>query len=223
MNAKNLHLLIVESDMLIRTMLAMACRREFGHEVVGELGFDADVVERVGAARPDVLVLGLGRVDLRGPLVAERLRAAQPGLRILVCSWRLDPLSIHRVDQLGVQGFVDQFGCSVVDLGEALQVLGAGGTWFSERYLAAKRSLAADAHSFAKILSEAEQRVLHLAGAGLSDGEIADRLRISAATAQTHRSRILRKLGLEGTPKLIAYAMRHGFAEPEFGRVFERI
>jgi DNA-binding CsgD family transcriptional regulator len=53
--------------------------------------------------------------------------------------------------------------------------------------------------------------VLARIGLGWSDAEIGADLGISEATARTHRSRLLRKLGLVGTPKLMAWAVEHGF------------
>jgi len=51
------------------------------------------------------------------------------------------------------------------------------------------------------------------ASAGLSDEEIGERLNLSPRTVQTHRSNILRKLDLKGTPKLIAFAVENGFTQ----------
>jgi len=63
------------------------------------------------------------------------------------------------------------------------------------------------------VLSERERAVLSLIGQGLSDEEIGERLTLSARTVQSHRSNILRKLGLKNTPKLIAFAIEHGFTQ----------
>ena len=54
--------------------------------------------------------------------------------------------------------------------------------------------------------------MLALIGRGLSDAEIAAEHGLSQATAQKHRSNLLRKLGVAGSAKLTAYAIEHGFA-----------
>ena len=59
--------------------------------------------------------------------------------------------------------------------------------------------------------------MLALIGRGLSDAEIAAEHGLSPATAQKHRTNLLRKLGVAGSAKLTAYAIEHGFAP--FGRV----
>jgi len=53
--------------------------------------------------------------------------------------------------------------------------------------------------------------VLSLIGSSLSDEEIALRLGITPATAQTHRSHIMHKLGIPGSARLIHFALEHGF------------
>ncbi|MGA2164837.1 MAG: LuxR C-terminal-related transcriptional regulator, partial [Solirubrobacteraceae bacterium] len=66
-------------------------------------------------------------------------------------------------------------------------------------------------------LSDWERAILSLIGQGLNDDEIGERLNLSPRTVQTHRSNILRKLDLKGTPKLIAFAIEHGFTQvPNF-------
>jgi Response regulator containing a CheY-like receiver domain and an HTH DNA-binding domain len=62
------------------------------------------------------------------------------------------------------------------------------------------------------MLSDSELRVLALVGEGLDDEEVGAQLDISPATAQTHRSRILRKLGISNSAKLVAFAVQHGVA-----------
>jgi DNA-binding NarL/FixJ family response regulator len=70
-----------------------------------------------------------------------------------------------------------------------------------------------DPRSFIKNLTDWERAILSLIGQGLSDDEIGERLNLSPRTVQTHRSNILRKLSLKGTPKLIAFAIENGFTQ----------
>jgi DNA-binding NarL/FixJ family response regulator len=116
-----------------------------------------------------------------------------------------------QVEKLGLHGFIDK-NLSVLDtLWAALCAIRRGQTFFSPAYLRAKTARQADPLFFSKILSDRECAVLALIGRSLSDPEIALLLGISVRTAQTHRSNILHKLNVESTPKLISFAIEHGF------------
>lgn len=94
----------------------------------------------------------------------------------------------------------------------ALESLAAGRTFFSPAYVRAREQRRADPCAFDKLLTAAEVEVLVRIARGHNDEEIARQLAIRQGTAQHHRSQILQKLHLAGTPKLLAWAHAHGFA-----------
>ena len=98
-------------------------------------------------------------------------------------------------------------------VGEALKTIAEGRVYYSAAFTEAKVARRNDPQSFTKVLSEWERAILSLIGLGLSDEEIGERFEISPKTAQKHRSQIMRKLGVKGTPKLIAFAVEHGFTQ----------
>jgi DNA-binding CsgD family transcriptional regulator len=61
-------------------------------------------------------------------------------------------------------------------------------------------------------LSARERQVLALVVAGRTSKNIAARLGISPARVDTYRSRIMLKLGIQGLPALVRFAIRHGIA-----------
>ena len=63
-------------------------------------------------------------------------------------------------------------------------------------------------------LSEREQEVVRLIAEGQTTKEIADTLTISAKTVESHRAKILEKLGLRNPVEVARYAIRHGLIEP---------
>jgi DNA-binding NarL/FixJ family response regulator len=96
-------------------------------------------------------------------------------------------------------------------LRQAITALRRGETFYSPAFHEAKRARTKDSQGFTKILSERECTILSLIGNSMSDGEIARELGISPTTAQTHRSHIMRKLGVTNSAKLIQFAIEHGF------------
>jgi two-component system response regulator NreC len=63
-------------------------------------------------------------------------------------------------------------------------------------------------------LTEREREVLQLVAEGNSNKEIAGRLFLSVLTVETHRKRVLEKLGLRGTPEAVLYAVSKGLIGP---------
>jgi DNA-binding NarL/FixJ family response regulator len=202
---------IAEDLFMFREAIAKACEMEFGHRVVVEVDSGIQAIKSVRRAKPDVLILDLSLPDMDGFTVIDRLRASGCRTKFLVLSAYSDDYTVFRIEKANVHGFVDKRQNATAVLKEALQVVEAGGTYFSPTFEAARRARHADPKSFDKVLTESEQRILCVIGEGQTDDEIAQSFKISPRTAQTHRHNILWKLGIGSTPKLIAYAMRHGF------------
>ena len=203
---------IVEDQAIVRDAIRTECTRDFGHEVVGETGSGTAAVDLIVQLRPDAVILDLGLPGMDGFAVAALVRHALPEVRVLVLSGLIDENAVYRIEKVGVHGFVDKNAGTLASLKEALDALAAGKTWFSPTFQAARLARQRNPRSLEKLLSETELHVLSLIGQGMTDEEIGLRMGISPTTAQTHRSNILQKLGVNGTPKLVTFAIRHGFA-----------
>jgi DNA-binding NarL/FixJ family response regulator len=111
-----------------------------------------------------------------------------------------------------VDGFINKNSHTCSAIGEALSAVAHGKRWFSPSFHQLRRQQNRDPLFFGRLLTDREQDVLGLVGHGLSDAEIAAQLGIATRTAADHRSNLLHKLNLDGTPKLITYAIEHGFS-----------
>lgn len=198
---------------MFRDVIRKICTAQFGHSIVGETDSGVKAVDLILAVNPDVVILDLSLPDMDGFNVVDRVLKAVPSLRILVVSSHCDDYTLFRVEKSGVHGFIDKNSNTVETLQEALTAVAAGRVYFSAAFQAAKLARRNDPRSFTKVLSEWERAILSLIGQGLSDDEIGERLSLSPRTVQTHRSHLLRKLDLKGTPKLIAFAIEHGFTQ----------
>ena len=208
-------IVVVEDHLMYRDVILKACSSRFGHDVVGETDSGAKAVEMIQRLKPDAVILDLSLPDMDGFDVVDLVHKSLPWVRILVVSAHCDDYTLFRVEKSKVRGFVDKNSNTVEALHEALSAIEAGRIYFSSAFQAAKLARRADPLSFTKVLSDRERAVLSLIGQGLSDDEIGEQLGLSFRTAQTHRSRILRKLGIKGTPKLIAFAIERGFTRAQ--------
>jgi DNA-binding NarL/FixJ family response regulator len=206
-------IIIVEDHLMIRDVVKKVCSSEFGYTVVGETDSGVQAVEMILKKRPDAVILDLSLPDMDGFNVADRVLKVIPSLRILMLSSHCDDYTLFRVEKSGVHGFIDKNSNTIEILRDALKAIAAGRIYFSQAFQNARMTRRSDPRSFIKVLSDWERAILSLIGQGMSDEEIGERLNLSPRTVQTHRSNILRKLDLKGTPKLIAFAVEHGFTQ----------
>ncbi len=206
-----MRIVVVEDQAMLCEALRRVCVLGCGYDVVGMAGTGAEAIALIEEFRPDLVVLDIGLPDMDGFAVAEFVRETVPSARILVLTGHLDEWTVFRAEKLRVHGFLDKTSNTTALFCEALAALAAGRTFYSPSYLSARLARSANTASFEKVLSDAEQIVLALVGEGLSDEEIGGRLGIAPTTAQTHRSKILQKLHIKGSAKLVAYAIINGF------------
>lgn len=197
---------------MIRDVIKKVCVT-FGHKVIGQTESGVEAVALITKHRPDAVILDLSLPDMDGFNVADRVLKVLPDLRILMLSSHCDDYTLFRVEKSGVHGFIDKNSNTVGILREALKSIAQGRIYFSQAFQAARMARRTDPRSFIKVLSDWERAILSLIGHGLTDEEIGERLNLSPRTVQTHRSNILRKLDLRGTPKLIAFAVENGFTQ----------
>jgi DNA-binding NarL/FixJ family response regulator len=201
---------IVEDHAMFREVLYKICVEEFQCEVAFALGTVASAVQLLDPHRPHALLLDLGLPDGDGFIVAEAALRIVVGVRIYLLTSHINEYVIQRSQQLKVHGFIHK-ASSLQGLKDAIRALRDGKSYYSPEFLAAKAAWRHDPNATTKRLSDSEQRVLPLIARSFNDEEIGRELGISTKTAETHRSSILRRLKIPGTPKLIAFAIEKGF------------
>lgn len=211
----SIKLAIVEDQELFRRLLAGLCSTQFGFDVVCEAGTVAEALERIPKARPDVVLLDLQLPDGDGLDVAAKLFGIMPRLRVLVLTSLHDEVTIHRMRQLGVQGFIDKNIQQPETLRAAIETVAHGRVYFSEVVQQVNQTIRDDPRSFTKVLSEREQELLQMLGRGLTNEEAAAQMGLTAWTVHSHRRNIMKKLGVATQADLMRYALRKGFVRPE--------
>ena len=180
--------------------------------VVAEAG-DAHSALRLTAGDIDVFVMDIGLPGSDGFAATRDLVRNKPDARILMLTMHAREDLVVRALRAGATGFAlkDQPAPELVD---AVLTVGRG-----ERYVAPKlrtarlETLSADERGGdgpLTLLSQREREVFDLLVRGLSNKELAGCLFISVKTAETHRTRIFRKLGIHGIADLIRLAVREG-------------
>jgi DNA-binding NarL/FixJ family response regulator len=193
-------------------------------EVVGEAGDGAAAVDLARSARPDVVLMDIRMPVLDGLEATRRIVADEllAGVRVLVLTtFELDEYVFEAL-AAGASGFLLK-NTDPVELLRAIRVVAEGEALLApsvtRRLIAAFTARGrADAGDDLKVdlraLTEREREVMALAGAGLSNDEIAERLVVSPATARTHVSRAMVKLGARDRAQLVVFAYESGLVSP---------
>ena len=182
--------------------------------VIGEAGDGLEAAQLVARLRPDVLVLDLMMEGMNGLEVTRQVMKHSPGTVVVILSMYGNESYVLEALRCGAKAYVLK-DSTADDLVHAIQAAAAGHRYLSpplseralERYIEKTEATELDPYDR---LTVREREVLHLVASGCTHAEIAARLCISPRTVETHRARVMRKLGLRTTVQLIHYAMRRG-------------
>lgn len=204
MNRVPVRLLIVDDHPIVREGL----RARFGTapyiDVVGEAGSAAEVVERVAACRPSLVLMDVGMKGPTGIELTALLLERYSVLKVLMFSVYDNPDYVQRALQAGACGYVLK-DAPTTELLAAIDVVAQGGTYLGTGV--SKRLFRGQTPR--PMLSPRESEILSALGRGESSKHIARELGLSVRTVEAHRQNIKRKLDIEGQAELIKYAVEH--------------
>jgi DNA-binding NarL/FixJ family response regulator len=208
--------LICDDHALVRSGLRRLLELEPDLMVVDEAADGEDAIERAGRLRPDVLLLDIVLPGRSGIEILPELLLISPQTRVLVLSMQDDPAYVRQAFAAGASGYLLKEAAD----GELVQAIHevAAGRRYVHPLLGARLAAAeaaSDELTQSDPLSEREHAVLRLLALGHTNQEIAQMLFISIRTAETHRARIMQKLGLKSRAEIVRYALKTGALDLE--------
>jgi DNA-binding NarL/FixJ family response regulator len=210
--------LLADDEALVRAGFKVLLDVEDDVTVVGEAADGAEAVRLARATRPAVVLMDI-RMPVLDGLEATRQIAATRGLegvRVLILTTYDTDVYVFEALQAGASGFLLK-DSGPAELLHAIRVVAAGEALLAPRItrrLIAQFTAAHAAHHSSQErladLTQREREILALVGRGLSNHEIAEKLVISKATARTHVSRVIGKLGARDRAQLVVVAYQTG-------------
>jgi two-component system, NarL family, response regulator DevR len=200
---------LVDDHEVVRRGLRDLLDGEPGIEVVAEAGGVEEALVRVGATRPDVVVVDVRLPDGDGVSLCRALREREPAPRCLVLTAFDDERALVEAIAAGASGYLLK-QVRGQDLVDAVREVAAGRSLLDPVTTARvldrmRRESAPDELS---ALTERERKVLELVGEGLTNRQIAERLFLAEKTVKNYVTSVLAKLGMERRTQAVAWIAR---------------
>jgi two-component system response regulator NreC len=215
----SIRLLIVDDHQLVRSGLRRLLEAEEDIEVDDEAGTAYDAIRLARLHKPDVILLDVVMPGGSGLDAIPEILEAAPAAKVLALSMQDDPSYVRQAFAAGASGYVLKEAADDELLAAIREVAGGGN--YVDHQLGARLAafdVKASAAKEADPLSDREREVLRLLALGYTNQEISQQLFISVRTAETHRARIMQKLGLSTRAELVRVAIHRGLlAEDDAG------
>ncbi|MGW3323118.1 response regulator [Streptomyces virginiae] len=221
--ARAIRVLLVDDQPLVRSGLRVLMADTADLEVVGEAGTGTDGVRLAAELRPDVVVMDIRMPGMDGIEATGLIAAAAQDVKVLVLTTFDEDDHVYGALRAGASGFAVK-DMAVEEILAAIRVIAAGDALIAPGvtrrliadFVRAPGPTAPEARAPRPVagITEREREVLTLVGRGRSNGEIAEELFISAATAKSHVSRLFTKLAARDRVQLVIMAYEMGLVSP---------
>jgi DNA-binding NarL/FixJ family response regulator len=214
-----LTILLADDHQVVRLGLRSVLEREPNFQLIGEAADGLEVLPLVERLQPDVLVLDLMMPGLGGLEITRQMSHRAVRTRVVILSMHANEAYVAQALNNGALGYVLK-GSHASELVQAIHAAAAGECYLSpplseraiQLYVQRAKNVTVDPYD---TLTGREREVLQLAAEGHTSGAIGARLFISARTVETHRAKLMSKLGLRTQTDLVRYALRRGILSLE--------
>jgi DNA-binding NarL/FixJ family response regulator len=219
MATTSVRILIADDHEIVREGTQAIIERQSGWEVCGVAKSRRDVVKLVTKLKPDIVVMDVNMPGLNGIDATQQIRRRLPQTEVLIFTAHQTDDLIRKVFEAGAKSFIFKSDARV-HLTEAIESLSHHKPFFTNRVsqvlfaeiLNGSGTKPAGKRSRLRLTAR-EREILQLLAEGKSNRKVAEILKISIRTAETHRAALMRKLGMDSIAMLVRYAIRNHLIE----------
>ena len=189
-------------------------------KVIGEATNGQKAVDKVLELKPDVAILDISMPRMNGIEAAKRIRKRLPETKIIILSMYSHEHYIDELLETGVSGYLlkDSSGRDII---KAIHAALKDETFLSpyiskklvESYLSPKKN--SHRKDRYKQLTNREREIFQLIAEGYTTRQMAEMLFVSISTVKSHRNKIMEKLDIDSSVKLVRFAIKLGLVDPE--------
>lgn len=213
--------MLAEDHRTVREGLKLLLEIEGDIEVVAEVASGREAVQSAITARPQVILMDVTLVGMDGIEATRQIREKVPEAAVVMLSAHGELFVVRASLDAGALGYLLK-RISGQELREAVRAAARGEAHFSQEVMRAVHERGRPgrgpaepgrAHDPWTILTERELEVLQLVAQGRSNREIAELLKLSIKTVETHRMHVMEKLDIHDIAGLTRYALRKGLID----------
>jgi DNA-binding NarL/FixJ family response regulator len=210
---KKFRILIADDHSLIREGVKTLITRNKNITIVGEAANGNQAVELYEKLSPDLVILDISMPQKNGMEAAQEILAADEHANIVMLSMYDDEDYISKCIELGVKGYVIK-NESGNELEYAIQAVLSGKTYFSQQaheviFKKYTQRISKKKETSAMVsVTKREIEIIKLIAEGLTSQEMANKLFISPRTVETHRSNLMKKMGVKNSIELVRKAQQ---------------
>jgi DNA-binding NarL/FixJ family response regulator len=201
-----IRVLIADDHAIVRTGLSQLLGTAADIELVGAAGDGAEAATMAAELRPDVVLMDLSMPGTDGITATGRIVAAAPEVHVLVLTSFSDQARILDALQAGAEGYLLKHSEPEVILAGIREIVSGGSPLDPKAarvLLTNRRSPGPETK-----LTDREEEVLAMVGAGLPNKTIARRLGISERTVKAHLTNVYQRLGVTDRTQAALWAQR---------------
>jgi DNA-binding NarL/FixJ family response regulator len=219
-NPKKLRIVVADDHELVHRGIRDLLQDQRGWKVVGVAVDGREAVEKVKRLKPDIAILDISMPEVDGLEATRRIREQAGKTQVLILTMHESDQMVRRVLEAGARGYVLKSDMAM-QLVKAVKDVARGKTSLtpkvSEIVLEGFLKVAAESKESKALPTPREREIVRLLAEGKANKEIASTLGITARTVETHRARIMMKMGFHTLTDLIHYAIHEKIVRaPEF-------
>ncbi len=206
-------IILADDHAILRTGLKLMLSCDSFIDVIGEVSSGEQLLELLERVQADVLILDLSLPGMNGIDVIYEIKNREYLINILVLTMHTEEQYIKAVMNAGALGYVNKSAFDT-ELLSAVKTVADGKIYLNSNHallmvntLLSNNTKECDPYT---LLSSREREVMRLLVRGYSLADIAKMLCLSIKTIDTHKTRIMTKLGITKKNELVRYALDHG-------------
>lgn len=212
-------ILLADDHKILRDGLRLLIQKEPDMEVVDEADNGRSAVELSRTLTPDVVIMDVRLPGLSGIDATRQIVTDNPDIMVVALSMHSDNQFVTGMFSAGARGYLLK-DSAFEELAVAVRTTVSGQTYLSPEIASTVvngflNRAPTNSSNVAYVLTPREREVLTLVADGNNTRQVAEQLKVSAKTVETHRRNLMEKLSIHSIAELTKFAIREGLTTLE--------